>query len=92
MDLSIQENVESDNSIFGGALNSPVDPPEKEEEVSSFLTQITDTPSITTSSEILISVEEARTRLGNEVLETFDEYFNGKLTEVRGIDVKDHIF
>ncbi len=40
----------------------------------------------------LISVDEARNKIGSEVLSVLDEKFKGSLTEVRHPDERDHFF
>lgn len=40
----------------------------------------------------LITIEDARVKLADDILKTLQERFNGKLTEVRRIDAKDRIF
>lgn len=38
-----------------------------------------------------LSIDEARSRIGSEVLGMLADKFNGSLTEVRSIDDKDHL-
>ena len=40
----------------------------------------------------LITIEDARVKLADDILKTLQERFNGKLTEVRRVDAKDRIF